>query len=79
MAAVRSELDAIQRRLAEAYPVTNREPRFAVVRTLDQIVGDDALGKRIVNAPGRQVLTVVGIVPDFKHRRLNEDPVPQLY
>jgi putative ABC transport system permease protein len=41
--------------------------------------GDDALGKRIVNVPGRQVLTVVGIVRDFKHRRLDENPAPQLY
>lgn len=41
---------------------------------------EDPVGKRFRDPLyGGRLTTVVGVVPDFRQRRLNEDPLPQLY
>jgi putative ABC transport system permease protein len=40
--------------------------------------GEDALGKRL-GEPGGELKTVVGVVPTFRHTRLDRDLAPQIY
>jgi hypothetical protein len=40
--------------------------------------GEDPLGKRL-GEPGGEMMTVVGVVPTFRHTRLDRDFAPQVY
>lgn len=41
--------------------------------------GQDALGRKVVFSESRPPVTVVGVVGDVRHLRLEDDPTPQMY